>query len=155
MRAVEVLLELFLPKVQDPLDDTVGFAGLPAEPSLVGAAPDPKAQALLAALEARQARSVFVRYLSPGVRIGDRRASYLTVATYPQPNGFENVSASAAQRGAVERRLDGGGVAVFNESRPTSVFFSYPGARYQVEVYDPSPGRALRLVRSGRVVPIR
>jgi hypothetical protein len=99
--------------------------------------------------------SVFVRYLSPGVRIGDRRASYLTVATYPQPNGFENVSASAAQRGAVERRLDGGGVAVFNESRPTSVFFSYPGARYQVEVYDPSPGRALRLVRSGRVVPIR
>jgi hypothetical protein len=71
-----------------------------------------------------QSGAVFVRYLPPGVRVGDRRASYLTVATYPQPNGFENVSASAAQRGAVRRRLEDGGVAVFNEARRTSVFFS-------------------------------
>jgi succinyl-CoA synthetase alpha subunit len=62
-RAVETLLELFRHKVQDPLDDRFGFAGLPAAPSLVGADPDRQAQALLAALEAREARSVFVRYL--------------------------------------------------------------------------------------------
>ena len=35
----------------------------PAEPSLLGPAPDPRATALLAAVEARGARSVFVRYL--------------------------------------------------------------------------------------------
>jgi succinyl-CoA synthetase alpha subunit len=62
-RAVEALLELFLHRIQDPQDEGFGFAGIPAEPTLLGPALDPKAQALLAALEARGARSVFVRYL--------------------------------------------------------------------------------------------
>lgn len=62
-RAVETLLELFLHQVKDPQDESFGFTGIPAEPSLLGPAPDPEAQALLAALEARGAQSVFVRYL--------------------------------------------------------------------------------------------
>jgi succinyl-CoA synthetase alpha subunit len=63
-RATETLLELFLHKVKDPLDDSFGFAGLEAAaPTLVGSAPDARAAALLEALEARGAKSVFVRYL--------------------------------------------------------------------------------------------
>ena len=62
-RAAETLLELFLHKIQDPLDEQHGFAGLTADASLVGPTPDPKAAALLAAAEARKARSVFLRYL--------------------------------------------------------------------------------------------
>ncbi len=42
---------------------------IPAAPSLLGHAPDPKAAALLAALEARGAKSVFVRWLRG---LGDR-----------------------------------------------------------------------------------
>ena len=55
-RATETLLELFLGKVKDPLDESFGFAGIAADASLVGAAPDPKAAALLAAVEARGAQ---------------------------------------------------------------------------------------------------
>ena len=62
-RAAETLLELFLHKIQDPLDEQQGFAGLTADASLVGPTPDPKAATLLAAAEAREARSVFLRYL--------------------------------------------------------------------------------------------
>lgn len=98
---------------------------------------------------------VYVRYLPEGVEVGDPRANFLTVATYPQPDGFGAVSASSKEGGMAKRKLPDGGLAVFNERRPTSVFFSYPGARYQVEVYHPTPGRALRLVVSEQVVPIR
>jgi hypothetical protein len=68
-RATETLLELFPHRVEDPFDERLDLAGIGAEPSLVGAAPDPKATALLAAVEARGARSVFVRYLRT---LGDR-----------------------------------------------------------------------------------
>jgi hypothetical protein len=60
---VETLLELFLHKARDATDESFELGGIPAEPSLMGPAPDPRAAALLAALEARKARSVFVRYL--------------------------------------------------------------------------------------------
>ena len=99
--------------------------------------------------------SVYVRYLPQGTNIGDPRPRFLTVATYPQRNGFGAVTESAKERGSVKRELQDGGLAIHNRRRPTSAFFSYPHARYQVEVYDPTPGRALTLVSSERVVPLR
>jgi hypothetical protein len=99
--------------------------------------------------------SVYVRYLPEGTPVGDRRPNFLTVATYSQRNGFTAVSEAAKEPGTVERELPGGGLAVYNRGRPTSVFFSYPRARYQVEVFDPTPGRALELVTSDRIVPLR
>jgi hypothetical protein len=37
---------------------------------------------------------------------------------------------------------------------PNSVYVAYPNVPTQVEVYDPHPGRAAALVRSGIVAPI-
>jgi hypothetical protein len=34
------------------------------------------------------------------------------------------------------------------------VYVAYPGTGIQVEVYDPAPGAALRLVSSQRIVPV-
>jgi succinyl-CoA synthetase alpha subunit len=62
-RATETLLGLFLDRVRDPLNQEMGFDGIAAEAALLGPAADPRAAALLAAVEAREARSVFVRYL--------------------------------------------------------------------------------------------
>jgi hypothetical protein len=99
--------------------------------------------------------SVYIRYLPSGAQAGDPRPSFLTVATYPQRDGFKAVSASTKEPKTVKRDLPNGGLAVYGKDRPSSVFLSYPGANYQVEVYDPSPGRALRFVTSGRIVPVR
>ena len=55
-----------------------------------------------------------------------------------------------------QTELDGGGVAVFPEAPGTkNVYVAYPGVDYQVEVFDPVPGAARRLVEAGRIAPVR
>jgi hypothetical protein len=94
---------------------------------------------------------VYLRYLPPGVKVGDRRPAFLTVGTYAQDNAYANVQAASRRRGAVSARLAGGTLAVYDRERPTSVYLSYPGADYQVEVYHPDVPTVRRLVASGRV----
>ena|SRR5919197_2563947 len=96
----------------------------------------------------------YVRYLPKGVRVGDRRAAYLIVATYPVPDAYKAVKTAAKESGAVTFKLARGGIAVYNQSAPTNVYFAYPGSKFQVEVFDPNPARARRLVRTGAVRPI-
>jgi hypothetical protein len=97
---------------------------------------------------------VYVRYLPDGVQPGDRRAAFLTVATYPRANALAAVRAAARRAGAVRLAVPGGGVGVFSRGRPTNVYVAYPGVPFQVEVFDPSGDAARRLVESGRVMPI-
>jgi hypothetical protein len=97
---------------------------------------------------------VYIRYLPPGVKLGNRNPNYLTVGTYPQRHAFATVRAIAKKQGATLIHLAGGGLAFQYKSRPTSVYLAYPGADYQIEVFDPSPTRALQLVVSGQVKPV-
>ena len=98
---------------------------------------------------------VYVRYLPQGTDVGDPRARFLTVGTYPPAGAFAELKRAARAKGAVSLKLERGGLAIFSEARPTSVYFGYPDARYQVEVYHPSPTEARRLALSGQVVPVR
>jgi hypothetical protein len=97
---------------------------------------------------------VYIRYLPAGVKVGDPRPQFLTVGTYPLPNAFAAVKRISRAPGASTRKLPDGGLAVFNPGTP-SVYFAYPGAKYQVEVYAPSPSTTRSLVLNGQVVPIR
>ena len=96
----------------------------------------------------------YVRYLTGNAEVGDPNASYLAVATYPQTGGFDAVVREAAKAGNTRIDLPAGGVAVVTPDRPSSIYLSYPGADYQVEVFAPSPGKAERLVRQGQVRPL-
>jgi hypothetical protein len=98
--------------------------------------------------------SVFVRYLPQGVQVGDPRPNFLTVATYPLPNGYARVLAQSKRPGARMRKLDSGGRALVNRDRPSSVYIAYPRGKYQVEVYDPTPGAALNLAVSEQIRPV-
>lgn len=97
---------------------------------------------------------IFIRYLPAGVPVGANRPKYLTIGTYPVKNALGAVRAIATRLHATPFRLSGGGLAVQDTRHPTSVYLAYPGADYQVEVFDPSPARAQSLVLSGRVSPI-
>jgi hypothetical protein len=97
---------------------------------------------------------IYIRYLPKGVKVGDTRASYLIVATYPVPNAYKAVQTAAKEDGAVTLRLPRKGLAVYNRSAETNVYFAYPGTSYQVEVFDPNPRRARQLVTSGKIRPI-
>jgi hypothetical protein len=96
---------------------------------------------------------VYIRYLPPGVELGDPHPRYLTIGTYPQKNAFATLRATAKKQGVQTIRLRGGGLAFQYKGRPTSVYLAYPGSQYQIEVFDPSASLALQLVKSGQVKP--
>jgi hypothetical protein len=97
---------------------------------------------------------VYVRYLPAGVKVGDPRPLFLTVGTYPLAHAFAATRRISRAPGRTAQPLPGGGIAVFSGDT-SSVYFSYPGAKYQVEVYAPSPSTTRSLVLNGQVVPIR
>ena len=99
--------------------------------------------------------SVYVRYLTGDAEAGDPSPDFLTVATYPLANGYARVVAAAEEEGARTEELPNQGLALVEEDRPSSVYLAYQGEPYQVEVYDPSPDRAVELVTSGAVQPVR
>ena len=96
----------------------------------------------------------YIRYLPPGAKIGNRRADYTIVGTYPTQNAQKVLKDLAKQSGEKSVSAPGGGVAVYNSSAPTNVYVAFPGSDVQIEVFDPSPQKALRLVTTGRVAPV-
>jgi hypothetical protein len=97
---------------------------------------------------------VYIRYLPPGVKVGNANPNYLTVGTYPQRNAFATTRATAKSQGRESLDIPGGGVAFQYKNRPTNVYLAYPDSNFQIEVFDPSPARALRLVTSGQIKPV-
>jgi hypothetical protein len=96
----------------------------------------------------------YIRYLPPGAEIGNRRADYTIVGTYPTQDAQKVLKDLAKQSGEKSVTAPGGGVAVYSTTAPTNVYVAFPGSDVQIEVFDPSPGKALRLVTTGRVAPV-
>lgn len=97
---------------------------------------------------------VYVRYLPEGAQAGDPRPQFLTVGTYPRASAYAELKRASRAEGAIARKLPQGGLAVLSKGS-SSVYFGYPDAAYQVEVYAPSPGTARNLVVAGQIVPVR
>jgi hypothetical protein len=97
---------------------------------------------------------VYVRYLPSGTAIGDPRAAFLTVATYPRTDAYADVEAASRRPGAATIRLPDGGLAVYDKGKPTNIYLAHRGSGEQIEVYDPSGEAARRLVRAGLVRPV-
>jgi hypothetical protein len=96
----------------------------------------------------------YVRYLSADAPIGDSSPNFLTVATYGAVNALAHLRSYANHERASTTRIPGGGIAVPVPGSPTSVYFARPDQDFQVEVYDPQPGEALRLIKSGAIEPV-
>ena len=97
---------------------------------------------------------IFIRYLPPDVRVGDRSARFTIVGTYPVENALDVLRDLSEQPGKKSASVPGGGLAVYSMDAPGNVYVAYPDSDVQIEVYDPSAKRALRLVTSGRVAPV-
>jgi hypothetical protein len=97
---------------------------------------------------------VYVRYLPRGAAAGDPRANFLTVGTYAGVSSYENLK-KVSTGPLVHSNLLHGGLLVAPKRVPESVYLAFPGADYQVEVYDPSNGAARRLALTGLIRPVR
>ena len=99
---------------------------------------------------------VWVRYLiGPGARVGDPRADYLTIGTYPRADALAAAKAAAHGKQTRSVELPDGGVMLWSLDRPESVYAASPGRDLLVEVYSPDPARARALVEGGLVAPLR
>jgi hypothetical protein len=94
---------------------------------------------------------IYIRYLTPGAPTGTPATRFLTVGTYPGLNAYGALQTVAARPGSVKARTQSGALVVFAKASPRSVYFSFPAAKFQVEVYAPQPGRAKSLVLDGRI----
>ena len=98
---------------------------------------------------------VWVRYLSGDAKLGDSRADYLTVGTYPRADALAAAKAAAEGKQSRSAELPDGGIMLWSLDRPESVYAAGPGSDLLVEVYSPDPARARALVRGGAVAPLR
>jgi hypothetical protein len=98
---------------------------------------------------------VWVRYLVGDAKIGDRRADYLTIGTYPRADALAAAKVAAKGEQSRSAELPDGGVMLWSLERPESVYAASPGSDLLVEVYSPSPERARALVAGGAVAPLR
>lgn len=98
--------------------------------------------------------SVYVRYLEGGADPGESAASSLTVGTYPQEDPEGQLRQVAAGPAAIVRKAADGRQVISSKDSPYNVYFASPDNTVQVEVYDPSPNRAMELALSGAVQPV-
>jgi hypothetical protein len=97
---------------------------------------------------------IFIRYLPGGVPVGSDK-EYLTIATYPVKNAFAVTGRLAGKSSSVRIGIGKGGVAFYDQDTPTRVFLAHRGSDYQIEVYDPSPAQAQRIVATREVSAVR
>jgi hypothetical protein len=104
-------------------------------------------------VEQRSSGQVYVRYLGKGMKADT--VGTLTVGTYPMKNAYSKTLALGKKTGWTQLTTGTGGVTAFtNSAHPRSVFLALSGLNYQVEVYDPTSGRAAALVQAGRILRV-
>jgi len=96
----------------------------------------------------------YVRYLTGDAEAGDKRADFLTVSTYAQSNAVASLRRQSRRSAGTIAHAPGNATVYFNRANPGSVYLAYPGTPIEVEVFDPSFKRALRLVESGQVIAV-
>jgi hypothetical protein len=94
-----------------------------------------------------------IRYIPEGEEVGGEAGDFLTIVTYPYPEAHKALTQQAASGDALSRELPNGGFAISQPDQPTNAYLAYEGEDYQVEIYDPRPGRALKLIIDGAVTP--
>jgi hypothetical protein len=96
----------------------------------------------------------YVRYLTAGSKVGNRSAAYTIVGSYATPGALKVLQDLSKQPGEKSVAAPGGGIAVWSVDAPTNVYVAFPGSDTEIEVFDPSAQKALRLVTTGRVAPV-
>lgn len=94
--------------------------------------------------------AVFVRYVPENQKVGSATED-LTVATYPQTDGYGMLEQSAEAENMGSQTTQTGALVVVNSDTPLSTYFSFPDAAFQVEVFSPNDGESQELVLAGSI----
>lgn len=94
--------------------------------------------------------ATFIRYLPDGVKAGSKD-KYLTVATYPEDNGYGRLRESVTAKTLTASETKSGALVVINPQTVNSTYFSFPKANFQVEVFSPEEGQSKSMVLDGDI----
>jgi hypothetical protein len=94
--------------------------------------------------------STYIRYLPTNEKAGTKN-KYLTVVTFTDTKGYENVQASARSAGAISAADTGGAFVVESSKKSLNAYFAFKNYPIQVEVFTPTPGKAWNLIQTGKI----
>lgn len=95
---------------------------------------------------------LFVRYLPDGKGIADLAPKYRTVATYQESGAFEAMKAAGKQVDGITFINADGAQVYYDKTAMMNVYLAYEDLQFQIEIFDPNPGTAIRLATApGRI----
>ena len=95
-----------------------------------------------------------VRYIPSGGDPNAQGAVYRVLGSYPIKGAFDVTKKAAEGADSVLLTNSDGSIVVYNKNKTTNVYIAFPDVDVQIEIFDPTPGKALELATSGRIVKV-
>ena len=95
-----------------------------------------------------------VRYIPSGGDANAQGAVYRVLGSYPIKGAFDVTKKAADSADSVLLTNSDGSIVVYNKNKTTNVYIAFPDVDVQIEIFDPTPGKALELATSGRIVKV-
>lgn len=87
----------------------------------------------------------FIRYLPGGTGLADTAENYRIIATYEDSTAYETMQKAAKLESGVSTTNPDGSIVFYQKASPLHVYLAFKNLGYQIEIFDPTPGEALKL----------
>lgn len=90
----------------------------------------------------------FIRYLPGGNGVADTAEKYRIIGTYADPNAYQTMQQAAASNTGISTVNPDGSIVFYSKATPLHVYLAFKDLPYQIEIFDPVPGVALKLAKT-------
>ena len=87
----------------------------------------------------------FIRYLPGGNGVTDTEQKYRIIATYKDATAYETMRTAAKSDTGVSSTNPDGSIVYYLKASPLHVYLAFKNLAFQIEIFDPTPGAALKL----------
>lgn len=95
-----------------------------------------------------------VRYVPKDGDPNNQEAVYRVMGSYPIKDAFGVTTKAGQTEGSVLLTNSDGSIVVYNKAKTSNVYVAFPGVDVQIEIFDPTPGKALEVATSGKITPV-
>lgn len=90
----------------------------------------------------------FIRYLPGGNGVADTAENHRIIGTYADPNAYQTMQQAAASNTGISSVNPDGSIVYYSKTTPLHVYIAFKDLPYQIEIFDPKPGVALKLAKT-------
>jgi hypothetical protein len=96
----------------------------------------------------------FVRYLPSGNGVADTAEEYRIIGTYQDVAAYETMKKASESSEGVSTTNPDGSIVYYQKVSPLHVYLAFKNLPYQIEIFDPKPGVALKLATTPGILKI-